>query len=374
MVGATIGFSLVNLGQQGIYWIKLGRIVTSWFISPMIAGFISGAFFVIIRRYILETDDPIKSGLKYMPYLYGVTIFINVASLLMDGHIMVGLMEKLPWWGILLISSGLGLITTVIMGFCVPWQRKKIAKVIAPKSSESSHSHFRSRLRSLSLADLEDSETTVEESFTQGRLHLKPGTVTLNSERASWTRKTPRARRATIQRSRIGSTSLSEVERDGFLASINAENKILACTDSGLPVLDSLFAEISEQNDLITMKCNSSVSMEQPGNSKYDELISVQETNTATLETSVPETPLRQKERQSRRSWACCKKCGSAPAVKVIDKIPLRWFNPFYLRKRLKAKISGIITTMSPCAPSMFSLCSRIENSFLIQILGILLD
>lgn len=85
IVGSTIGFSLVARGTQGVRWSKLGAIVGSWFVSPILSGLVSIVLLKLIRTYILRTADPVKSCLRSLPIFYGITLFINVISIMMDG-------------------------------------------------------------------------------------------------------------------------------------------------------------------------------------------------------------------------------------------------------------------------------------------------
>lgn len=85
IVGATIGFSVVLQGfQAGVKWYKLGTIVLSWFVSPLLAGALSSLIYVFIHKAILSKKNPIKSGLKILPIFYGFTTFVNVGSIIID--------------------------------------------------------------------------------------------------------------------------------------------------------------------------------------------------------------------------------------------------------------------------------------------------
>lgn len=41
--------------------------------------------FICVRKFILKTANPLKAGLYALPVFYGVTLFINVFSIVHDG-------------------------------------------------------------------------------------------------------------------------------------------------------------------------------------------------------------------------------------------------------------------------------------------------
>lgn len=85
IVGATIGFSLVSRGGESIRWRDMIRVVASWFASPLLSGLITSLIYILISKTIISKVDPLKNGLKALPLFYGATIFINVASIVIDG-------------------------------------------------------------------------------------------------------------------------------------------------------------------------------------------------------------------------------------------------------------------------------------------------
>ncbi|XP_040850114.1 sodium-dependent phosphate transporter 2 [Ochotona curzoniae] len=142
IVGATIGFSLVAIGTKGVQWMELVKIVASWFISPLLSGFMSGLLFVLIRMFILKKEDPVPNGLRALPVFYAATIAINVFSIMYTGAPVLGLF--LPLWAIVLISTGVALLFAVFVWlFVCPWMRRKIAGklqkegTVSPASEES---------------------------------------------------------------------------------------------------------------------------------------------------------------------------------------------------------------------------------------------
>ncbi|XP_028827211.1 sodium-dependent phosphate transporter 1-B [Denticeps clupeoides] len=138
IVGATIGYSLVAKGPEGVKWLELLRIVISWFLSPLLSGIMSAVLFYFVRMFILHKKDPVPNGLRALPVFYAVTMGINLFSIMFTGAPMLGF-DKLPWWGVLLISLACAVITALIVWFAVcPRLKKKIEREI--KSSSPSES------------------------------------------------------------------------------------------------------------------------------------------------------------------------------------------------------------------------------------------
>uniref|UniRef100_A0A6A7FQL5 Sodium-dependent phosphate transporter 1-B-like isoform X3 n=1 Tax=Hirondellea gigas TaxID=1518452 RepID=A0A6A7FQL5_9CRUS len=137
IVGATVGFSLYARGFQGVNWYTFAKIVLSWFVSPIMSGFISAFIFLIVRNFILRKSDPITPGLKFMPYFYGFTILVNVFSIVHDGPEML-YFHYIPWWGALIVAVIIaGTVATVVKCFVVPRQRAAIDVIQENRRKES---------------------------------------------------------------------------------------------------------------------------------------------------------------------------------------------------------------------------------------------
>ncbi|XP_074837768.1 sodium-dependent phosphate transporter 1 [Carettochelys insculpta] len=137
IVGATIGFSLVAKGQRGVQWSELLKIVLSWFISPLLSGIMSAVLFFLVRMFILRKADPVPNGLRALPVFYACTIGINLFSIMYSGAPLLGF-DKLPIWGILLISTGSAVVCALVVWFFVcPRMKKKIEREIKSSPSES---------------------------------------------------------------------------------------------------------------------------------------------------------------------------------------------------------------------------------------------
>lgn len=91
IVGAVVGFGLVSVGAGGVDWAKLGQIVASWVVSPVLGGVLGFLTFIVVRRLVLHRDDPIDATVKIAPYIVGV-----VASILALTFVYKALKNVLP--------------------------------------------------------------------------------------------------------------------------------------------------------------------------------------------------------------------------------------------------------------------------------------
>jgi len=114
IVGSMIGFSLVARGTEGIQWMTLGRIIGSWFISPVVSGAISCGLYLMVRRFILCKLSPLEAGLRFLPLFYVATLALNVFSIVLDGPSLL-YFDRIPWWGSMILSGGVGLLAGLVV-------------------------------------------------------------------------------------------------------------------------------------------------------------------------------------------------------------------------------------------------------------------
>lgn len=82
IVGALVGFALVGIGPDAVNWIKIGKIVASWLVSPLIGGTIAFLLVMSTRILIFNTDTPLKNAKKYAPlYIFLVGFVISLVTL-----------------------------------------------------------------------------------------------------------------------------------------------------------------------------------------------------------------------------------------------------------------------------------------------------
>ena len=82
IVGTMIGYGIMAGGFSVINWGKLGGVVLSWVISPVLSLVIAFVMFKIIIRLIISKKDSFLRALKLSPYFIGLTFFIVVLSFL----------------------------------------------------------------------------------------------------------------------------------------------------------------------------------------------------------------------------------------------------------------------------------------------------
>ena len=79
IIGGIIGVGLVleyEFGRELINWEKVTQVVMSWVASPLIGGLIGFGSFIIIKKLILENDNPIDRSRWLAPILAFPTFFV----------------------------------------------------------------------------------------------------------------------------------------------------------------------------------------------------------------------------------------------------------------------------------------------------------
>ncbi len=85
IVGAIVGFGILQAGIGHIHWAKLGQIVASWFISPIAGGLIAFLIFRLISRHILSVEKPAVAARKGVPVCVFFTFAILILAIIYKG-------------------------------------------------------------------------------------------------------------------------------------------------------------------------------------------------------------------------------------------------------------------------------------------------
>jgi len=83
IVGAIVGFAAVGIGFDAVVWAKVGTIVLSWVVTPLIAGFIAYLIYGSVQRLILQHEDPLERAKRYVPvYIFFAAFTITLVTIL----------------------------------------------------------------------------------------------------------------------------------------------------------------------------------------------------------------------------------------------------------------------------------------------------
>ena len=85
IVGAIVGFGILQAGVGYIHWGMLGKIVASWFISPLAGGVMAFIIFKLISRYILSVEKPVVAARKGVPVCVFFTFVILILAVIYKG-------------------------------------------------------------------------------------------------------------------------------------------------------------------------------------------------------------------------------------------------------------------------------------------------
>jgi len=96
IVGAVVGFAAVGIGTEAIKWSKVGDIVMSWIITPVIAGFIAFLIFQTVHHLILKQKNPLEMAKRYVPFYMFITAFVLTLVTIKKGLKHVGLQLSDP--------------------------------------------------------------------------------------------------------------------------------------------------------------------------------------------------------------------------------------------------------------------------------------
>ncbi|OIQ47299.1 MAG: inorganic phosphate transporter PiT family protein [Gammaproteobacteria bacterium MedPE] len=76
IVGAIVGFAAVGVSADAVTWSKVGGIVGSWVITPLISGIFAYMIFMSAQKFIFNTNDPLTNAKRYVPVYMALAGFI----------------------------------------------------------------------------------------------------------------------------------------------------------------------------------------------------------------------------------------------------------------------------------------------------------
>lgn len=109
VVGALVGFGLIAGGTSSVLWDKVGSVVTSWVLSPIVGCILAFLIFKIIVKTIFAKKHPVKAAKIIGPIIFGFTALLIVSSLFL----------KTPLSSKLNIEETTGVILAVVAAIVV---------------------------------------------------------------------------------------------------------------------------------------------------------------------------------------------------------------------------------------------------------------
>ena len=67
IVGAIVGFAAMGVSVDAVTWSKVGGIVGSWIITPLISGVIAFLIFNSAQKLIFDTEKPLQQAKRWVP-------------------------------------------------------------------------------------------------------------------------------------------------------------------------------------------------------------------------------------------------------------------------------------------------------------------
>ena len=112
IVGAIVGFGIVAGGAAGVDWVKIGTIVMSWAISPLLSGTIAFVVFSVIRHSMINVPNPVQATKRWAPafifLVFAILALVTFFKGLKNLHLNLSFSEALT------IATGIGLVAAII--------------------------------------------------------------------------------------------------------------------------------------------------------------------------------------------------------------------------------------------------------------------
>jgi len=91
IVGAIIGFAAIGISPDTVAWGKVGGIVGSWIITPLISGVIAFIIFNSAQKLIFDSDKPLEQAKRYVPFYMFLAGFVLSLVTIKKGLKHIGL-------------------------------------------------------------------------------------------------------------------------------------------------------------------------------------------------------------------------------------------------------------------------------------------
>jgi PiT family inorganic phosphate transporter len=116
IVGAIVGFASIGISVDAVNWGKVGNIVASWVVSPVLAGTISYMLFRSVQSLILNQRDPFSRAKRIIPiYMFAVGFLITMITMLKGlKHVFSDTGVAMSFGQCALIATGVGILVALV--------------------------------------------------------------------------------------------------------------------------------------------------------------------------------------------------------------------------------------------------------------------
>ena len=124
VIGALVGvgtvISIADNDVDIVKWEKVGKVIVSWIIAPIMAGVLSFIIFGVNKYGAFRRPEPLKKAFRIFPIMLGLTIGLNIFFIIYKGTPELELDDTPLWLGLTILFSsaiGSGIIAYVIMHY-----------------------------------------------------------------------------------------------------------------------------------------------------------------------------------------------------------------------------------------------------------------
>ncbi|GBG64975.1 hypothetical protein CBR_g48724 [Chara braunii] len=141
IIGAMVAHALVMKAGESIYWVKktakggtweglpispVVGIAVSWVASPVLAATLAGAFFGLIKRFILVHDDSVERTLNFLPFTSGLTALVITLLVMFSSTSWLKKVDVLMALGIAFAAALAGCLLGYVVG--IPLARERLRR------------------------------------------------------------------------------------------------------------------------------------------------------------------------------------------------------------------------------------------------------
>ncbi|MGB0578047.1 MAG: inorganic phosphate transporter, partial [Alphaproteobacteria bacterium] len=109
---SIVGFAVAGIGFDAVSWGKIGQIVASWVVSPVVGGGVAFLLMLSVRKLILQAEKPFESAVRWAPYYLFLVGFVISLITIFKGlkHLNI----DLNGYESAAVATVIGLITALI--------------------------------------------------------------------------------------------------------------------------------------------------------------------------------------------------------------------------------------------------------------------